>query len=244
MRHMSSSFRCIECGAVWDRHWPTCASCFRQGCVIPFSSRPRAAVDSLPGASTARALARMAWQTVEHPGVYESLKLGAGALVEVSGLPGAGKSSWACRLADAVTGPVLLVAAEEGLSPSLAARLLRCKVRRDDFHVITRATVDAAVGYARKVQAVSLVIDSVQEAAWTASELRHVLAVCDSVQLLVAVLQVTKQGLPAGAMALQHEADVCVSVESMHWTLTKSRYQDLATIGGAVLQSVPKENAA
>ena len=241
------SFRCIECGAFWDRHWPTCASCFRQGCVIPFSHRPRAAVDYVPGTSTARALSKMAWLTVEHPGAYDQLQLGAGALVEVSGPPGAGKSTWACRLADAVRGPALLVAAEEGISPSLAARLLRANVKREDFHVITRATVDAAVSYAQRIKAVSLIVDSVQEAAYSAGELRHVLEVCDSLLLLVAVLQVTKAGLPAGAMALQHEADVCVTVEAMKWSLTKSRYQDLDGVGGTVLSPSlrqPKESAA
>lgn len=185
----------------------------------------------------------MAWQQVQQE-AYPGLQLGAGALVEVSGPPGAGKSSWACRLVDSIKGPALLVAAEEGISPSLAARLLRCNVRRADFHVLTRATVDAAVAFARRVKAVAMIVDSVQEATWTASELRHVLEVCDSLSLLVAVLQVTKAGLPAGAMALQHEADVHVTVEEMRWSLIKSRYQDLVGVGGAVLARQETERAA
>jgi predicted ATP-dependent serine protease len=233
----------VSCGAFWERHWPTCARCFEHGVIVPWSERPRAAVDAAPGASTARALSRMAWQSVEQA-AYADLRLGARALVVAAGPPGAGKSSWACRLADAVRGPALLVAAEEGLSPSLAARLLRCNVKRDDYHVLTRASVDAAVGYARQVKAVSMIVDSVQEAAWNASELRHVLEVVDSLVALVAVLQVTKAGLPAGSNAIQHEADVCVRVEAMRWSLTKSRYQDLKDVGGAVLPTMHQEDAA
>jgi len=242
-RSVPRSFRCVDCGAFWDRWWSTCARCFRQGVVIPHAERARAAVDAMPGVTTARALSRMIWQEVVQPS-YPELRLGTGALVEVYGPPGAGKSSWACRLADAVEGPALLVAAEEGLSPSLAARLARCDVRRADFHVITRASVDAAVSHAHGVKAVSMIVDSLQEASYTANELRHILELCPSLQLLVAVLQITKAGLPAGSNALQHEADVVVNVDAMKWSLTKSRYQDLSGVGGDVLPTREKDSAS
>jgi predicted ATP-dependent serine protease len=196
-------------------------------------------MDYQPGVSNARALARMDWKTVEHEGAYETLVVGSGALVLVSGPPGSGKSSLSCRLANAVKGPVLYVAAEEGLSPSLAARLRRCDIKRADFHVVTRASVDVAVALATKQRCVAAVVDSVQEAVWSAQELRHVLEVVPSLDMLLAVMQVTKAGLAAGSNAFQHECDVHVRVEAMGWTLAKSRYQDLAGIGGPVL---PKEN--
>jgi hypothetical protein len=60
----------------------------------------------------------------------------------------------------------------------------------------------------------------------------------------VGVVQVTKAGLPAGAMALQHEADVCVAVDGMSWALAKSRYQDLTDVGGAVLPRQKEESRA
>jgi predicted ATP-dependent serine protease len=169
--------------------------------------------------------------------------LGASALVLVSGAPGSGKSSMSCRLANAVKGPVLYVAAEEGISPSLAARLLRCGVKRADFHVLTRASVDTAVAFATKHKCVAAVVDSVQEAVWQAYELRHVLEVVTSLDVLVAVAQVTKEGAAAGSNAYQHECDVHVRVESMAWSLAKSRYQDLAGIGGTVLPSKETEAA-
>jgi predicted ATP-dependent serine protease len=130
---------------------------------------------------------------------------------------------------------VVLVAAEEGLAPSLAARLARCRVKRPDFGVIARASVDSVVEFALARKAVAVAIDSVQEAAWNTQELRHLLAVVPTLDLLVGVQQVTKDGQPAGLMALQHESDIQVTVESMEWSLKKSRYQDLAGVGGEVL---------
>jgi predicted ATP-dependent serine protease len=136
---------------------------------------------------------------------------------------------------------VVLVAAEEGIGPSLAARLARCRVKREDFGVIARASVDSVAEYAITHRAVAAVIDSVQEAAWSAHELRHLLSVVGTLDLLIGVQQVTKEGAPAGLMALQHEADVQVTVEALQWSLKKSRYQDITNVGGEVLNS-PKSD--
>ena len=228
-------WRCVACGAFYEKHLLVCTSCWRDGQIAPCGHRQPANIDLVPATTDARALARMGWRILEHPGVYETLVLGLGALVLVSGPPGAGKSSWACRLLDAIPGPVVLVAAEEGLAPSLAARLSRCRVKRQDFGVIARASVDAVVEFAIARKAVAVAIDSVQEAAWSANELRHLLAVVPSLDLLIGVQQVTKDGQPAGLMGLQHESDVQVVVEDMQWGLKKSRYQDLANVGGEVL---------
>jgi predicted ATP-dependent serine protease len=228
-------WRCVACGAFFDKHLLVCTSCWRDGQIAPCAHRQPANIDLVPATSDAKALARMGWRVLEHPGVYETLVLGLGALVLVSGPPGAGKSSWACRLLDAIPGPVVLVAAEEGLAPSLAARLARCRVKRQDFGVIARASVDAVVEFALARKAVAVAIDSVQEAAWNTQELRHLLAVVPTLDLLVGVQQVTKDGQPAGLMALQHESDIQVTVESMEWRLKKSRYQDLAGVEGEVL---------
>lgn len=237
---MMASWRCLECGAGYEQHFPFCARCWRTGSIVPWASRPRAALDAKPGYATARDIARMAWRSVEQS-AYPSLKLGAGALVLVSGPPGSGKSTMTARLLDAVKGPVLLVASEEGISPALSARLIRCGVKRDDFHVLSRATVDAVVAFAGEHEVVALAVDSVTEAAWTASELRHVLEVVPTLDLLVAVLQVTKSGLPAGAMALQHECDVHVAVDGMRWSITKTRYGE--PVSGDVFPSTKEEAA-
>lgn len=229
------NWRCVACGAFYDRHLTVCTSCWRDGQVAPCAHRQVANLDLVPATSDARALARMGWSVLEHPGVYESLVLGPGALVLVSGSPGAGKSTWACRLLDSIPGPVVLVAAEEGIGPSLAARLARCRVKRENFGVIARASVDSVVEYALIHKVVAAVIDSVQEAAWSAHELRHLLSVVPTLDLLIGVQQVTKEGTPAGLMSLQHEADIQVTVEALQWFLKKSRYQDITNVGGEVL---------
>jgi predicted ATP-dependent serine protease len=138
---------------------------------------------------------------------------------------------------DSIPGPVVLVAAEEGIGPSLAARLTRCRVKRDNFGIIARAGVDSVAEYAITHEAVAVVIDSVQEAAWSAHELRHLLSIVPALDLLIGVQQVTKEGTPAGLMSLQHEADIQVTVEAMQWSLKKSRYQDITNVGGEVLNS-------
>ncbi|MBA3670534.1 MAG: bifunctional adenosylcobinamide kinase/adenosylcobinamide-phosphate guanylyltransferase [Gemmatimonadaceae bacterium] len=233
------TFRCVGCGAYWPRHWPTCNRCWRHGHIIPWSERQRAAIDSKPAASNARAVARMNWGEIEQS-AYPELRLRISALVLVYGEAGAGKSSWACSLINAIKGPVCLIAAEEGLSPTLANRLQRCRIARDDFHVLTRASVDAAVEFATRIKAIAIALDSVQESAWSATELRHVLGVCPDLKLLVAVAQVNRGGLPSGPNTLRHEADVVVRVEQMRWAIDKkSRYQDPIGVGGDVLP--PKE---
>jgi predicted ATP-dependent serine protease len=228
-------WRCVACGAFYQGHLRVCTSCWRDGQIAPCGHRQGANIDHVPATSNARALARMGWSRLKHPGIYEALILGAGALLLVSGFPGAGKSSWACILLDAIGGPVLLVAAEEGLGPSLSARLSRCGIKRQDFYIIARASVDAVAEYAIANKVVAILIDSVQEASWSAQDLRHLLAVVPTLDLLIGVQQVNKEGAPAGLMALQHEADVQVTVEAMQWSLKKSRYQDLAGVGGEVL---------
>ncbi len=228
-------WRCVSCGAFFDQHFSVCTCCWRVGQIAPCAHRQPANLDYVTATSDARALARMGWSLLEHPGAYETLVLSPGALVLVSGPPGAGKSSWACCLLNAILGPVVLVAAEEGISPSLAARLGRCRVRRADFRVVARASVDAVAACAIETSAVAAAIDSVQEAAWTAHELRHLLSVVPTLDLLIGVQQIAKDGRPAGLMSIQHEADVLVTVEAMRWGLRKSRYQPLTDVGGEVL---------
>lgn len=175
---------------------------------------------------------------------FPSLKLGKRSMVVVYGDAGAGKSSMGCRLANGVHGAVLYVAAEEGIGPALNARFERCKIRRDDFCVVTKATVTKAVSYVRRLGAASLVCDSVQEASWRSDELRHVLEVCPKLEVLIAVAQVNKAGTPSGTNALVHEADVVISVAAMRWRITKSRYQPVDGVEHEVLPSRAPEEAA
>jgi len=238
---MEREWRCMQCGAHFAQHFSFCTGCWNTGQIVAVPHRTLAALDFQPGISTARDVARMAWGSVVQE-AYPALRIGVRSLVLMSGGPGDGKSTMASRLSNAVPGPALLAAFEEGVGPALAARLGRCGVKRGDFHIITRATVDQVVAAAVSLKAQSLVIDSVQECAWSADELRHVLGVIPTLAVLVGVVQITKSGVPAGAMALQHECDVHIVVEAMQWRLVKSRFQPLDAVG-AVLPSAGNSDA-
>ncbi len=223
----------MKCGAGYARHTRFCSSCWAQGLVVLLPRRNPAEMDYTPAVATARELSRMAWGSVRQ-NAYPKLKLGAKCLLLVFGGPGSGKSTYSIRLADSIPGTALLVSGEEGHSPTVSARLLRCNVKRDDFLVIERATVDFVVNATISRKAVSLIIDSIAESVWRPDELRHVLSLAPTLDLLIAIMQVNKAGEAAGRTAYPHEADAIVHVENMQWSLIKSRYQDL-NVGGDVL---------
>ena len=231
----ASAWRCIECPALYAEHHTMCWGCWNRGCIVPVVHRLHAALDYVHHETTARALAGLSFKKIEQAR-YPSLMLGWGAFVNLNGAPGAQKSTMGLCLADAIRGPALLVSAEEGLSPTLSARLLRCGVKRDDFHIVTRASVDVAVAVATRVNAASCVLDSLQESTWLPRDCRAVLEQVKTLGVLVTVSQVTKDGSAAGSNKYMHEADVVIHVESGAWNLTKSRYQDIAGIGGRVLR--------
>jgi predicted ATP-dependent serine protease len=141
---LSLQFKCRACAMFFRDHHPTCPYCLAQGQLLPVPHRSRAEIDSQPGVASARDIARMTWAEVKQyacPG----LVLGLGALVNMEGAPGAGKSTLACRLADSVEGAALLVSTEEAIGPSLAGRLDRCAIKKPTFTVVTNASVDIVV---------------------------------------------------------------------------------------------------
>lgn len=122
------------------------------------------------------------------------------------------------------------------MGPTLSARLLRAGVKRADFFVTGRISVDQVVGLIRKVKATALGIDSIQPALFTPRDLRHLLVTVEPLELIVATSRVNKDGRMYGTRDLEHEADAVIEVEAMRWKLTKSRYQDIGQeIEGEVL---------
>lgn len=218
------SFRCHVCGTLYDRHAPWCSACAGAGTIVLVGRRLVAEVDLVAELTTARDLARSAWQEVPTT-AYPSLRIGRGALIVLMGDSGQGKSSMGSRLLDGIGGPVAYVSAEEPPGPSLAARLARLAVKRSDFFVLGRASIDQVVEVCRARGAIALAVDSVQVAAWSPRDCRHLLAVLPSLLMVVAIAQLNKAGRIEGRNALEHEADVVVECAEMRWQLTKSRYQ-------------------
>ena len=147
-----STWACLSCGARFEAHRPFCGRCWAAGQIVDIGRRPPAAVDAEVEAVSARDLARMTWGTVD-AARYPELRLGRGCLVVVTGPPGSGKSTLTCGMLDSIAAPVLLLSVEEPPGPSLAARLLRAGVKRDDFGVVGRASVDQVVAVLRQSKA-------------------------------------------------------------------------------------------
>ena len=225
------------CGSFYASHVGSCTYCFEAGTVMRAGTRATAAIDAEPEVTTAHALAMASWSMVECP-AYPELRLGRGALAVLSGPPSQGKSTATTILLNSIPGAVVLQSVEESVGPSLFARFARCGVRRPDFFVVGRASVDQLAECVRSRRAVALGIDSVQVASYDAADLRHLLLVLPELRLLVAVAQVNKQGRIEGRERLLHEADVAIECKEMRWHLVKSRYQPVG-ISGDVLPKEP-----
>lgn len=215
---------CLACLTRHEAHASWCLACGEAGYIVRRFGRVPAAVDGVAEETDARSLAASVWGSVSCA-AFPDLKLGPGALVVVHGGPGSGKSTWVTRALDTLAGPVLLVSLEEPPGPTLGARLARCAVKRADFGVVGRASVDQIATIAARRRAVGLVIDSVQIGMFSPRDLRHLLAVLPDLQVLFAVSQQNKQGTVAGRLDLTHEADVVVRLDGGEWSVEKSRYQ-------------------
>lgn len=186
--------------------------------------RLAADVDAEPETMSAVELLRASWGDVRSSR-YPELKLKRGAFVLVKGRRGGGKSSFVTGLLDGVRGPVVLASIEEPPGPSLADRLVRCNVKREDYGIAGHVTIDQTVALVRRSKAMALAIDSVQRALYTAREVRHLLNVIPTLALVVCVSQVNAEGEVRGGEDFAHECDVLLDVADLRWRIEKSRYQ-------------------
>lgn len=224
------AFVCLQCGSQYNQHTRFCAACFSLDRVILAPIPRRTAIDAEAEVASSRDLVQRSWSLVDVSSVAPGLRLQRGSLLCVTGPPGAGKSTLGMALADVSDLPVVWFSAEERLGASVAQRLDRLGIRRDDFVVVGRSSIDDLIDLVRKVNAGVLAIDSVQVTNLAPDDLRALVYKLDLHSLIV-VSQVTKEGTMRGSRALEHEADVVMSVEAGTWKLTKTRYQATGLTG-------------
>jgi len=195
--------------------------------VVSSYRRPRSKVLEALQVATAADLVRREMDEVRIPCVSH-VRFGRGAFAILGGLPGAGKSTLALRWLNSIEGAVVYYAAEESLG-TLGERLKRAGVTRENFYVVGRCSVDELAEVCAKSKAHALVIDSLNETAFTTGEVRTFID-NTKIPLCLAVLQVPKdKDSPLGnASDLLHEADVLVKVAYQRWEVFKSRYQELS----------------
>ncbi len=109
----------------------------------------------------------------------------------------------------------LLLSIEEPGGPSLAARLARLAIKREDLLVASHASVDQVATIVRERKVTALGVDSLQRSMFEPREVRHLLLTLPSLSLLLATSQINKSGDLRGSEELRHEADVVIEVEAM-----------------------------
>jgi predicted ATP-dependent serine protease len=191
----------------------------------------------------AKTLARAVWQSVELP-AYPAIEVRRGALVVLVGAAGAGKSTMLARALDTIRGTSMLVSLEEPGGPSLALRLARLGVKRDDLLIASRANVDQLAGVLRERKIVAIGIDSVQRSMFEPRELRHLLLTLSNLAVLLCTSQVNKTGDMRGSEELRHEADVVIELERLRWRVAKSRYQPPDLSGPVLSEELEPVDAA
>jgi predicted ATP-dependent serine protease len=187
--------------------------------------------------TTARDLMSQECQEVNLP-AFPTLVLRRGALVLLVGAAGSGKSTLAARALDSMQALTLLVSVEEPPGDSLKERLRRIAAKDERLLVCSHATVDEIADVVRQRKVAALAVDSIQRAVFEARDLRHWLRVLPSLELVIAVSQINRNGDVRGGEVLSHEADVVIEVADLHWTILKSRYQPIGA-SGSVLSTPP-----
>lgn len=214
---------CLRCSAEYDSPRSLCAACYHMDTVFEAPARRRAAIDAQFESSTAKALVASSWTVLDVSDALPGVRIAPRSLVLLTGAPGAGKSTLALQLANCSARPVVLFAAEERLGQSVGDRLSRLGIRREDFHVVGRGSVDELVAFCRRVHAAVLVVDSVSASTLLAHDLRAIVNQL-TLDMLVGTVQVVKDGTMRGPRELAHECDLLVEVEGGRWRVLKSRY--------------------
>lgn len=224
---MSSTYVCGKCSAHYNvADLAFCNACLEFNTILPQSDRPR----MWQGEQVVEACSVYKTPTTTTLAPYD-IRVGSSGVVTFFGPPGSGKSTGATKVADAFDGPVLYCSIEEGIGDSLRARLKRLEIHRKGLWFASHMTLGGIDTQIDAKEPGLVVIDSLSASVMTSDDILSLAH--DKDVVVLAILQVTKAGLPAGENAILHDADVCVSFENLNWSLTKSRFQGTSA-GGKV----------
>lgn len=224
---------CLACSTEYAAHLQWCGRCATVGLVV---QQPRRATDRALGGFTVRSaktVARREMDLQNFPDVAPELAWAPGATILLHAPPGQGKSWLSMRLAaDAGGSRIGLAQYEEPDSATFAHRLrVTGLALRSNVDVLSGGGVEDLLLWAQQSENAVLVIDSVSVTSLLPEDLRR-LAKLGGLRLLIAVCQSTKDGGFAGSQRWAHEVDMVVSVDSLVWTVQKSRFGPTGVSGG------------
>lgn len=227
-------WQCQGCGSTADQKLEWCSRCCDSSPFFPLLTPP---ATTLALNDTAVVTAKQLFQSaVQFRSLSESVSRVTGelpvapSLVAVYGAPGAGKSCFALKLADAwvtsdkagLESTVLYNSLEEGAQPSMAGKLRYLEILNERILIVVRNNLTALVDLAQELAASLLVIDSVSFSALGAEDLARISREVPAT--VVYLMHQTKGGLARGSTSLTHAADVVIRVEQDGWWREKSRF--------------------
>jgi predicted ATP-dependent serine protease len=218
-------YACLLCATEYQAHVFWCGRCGSQGTV---AQQPRRAADHTLGTfavRSAKAVARAEMDLQTFPDAAPELAWCPGSTLLLHAPPGQGKSWLSMRLAaDAGGSRIGLAQYEEPDSATFAHRLRATGLaQRSNVDVLSGGGVEDLLSWCRDNPNAVLVIDSVSVTSLLPEDLRR-LSKLGGLRLLIAVAQSTKDGSHRGSQSWAHEVDVVLTVNSLVWTVTKSRF--------------------
>lgn len=223
-----AAWTCSGCYTVAPTQLPWCSRCGSWDGYVLRVQRPVSPVQDTAVRSAAE-LARgtSSWLPLSGPvaEVFGPLPVGLWSMA-IWGPPGAWKSTSALLLSEALcqaSGPTLYLSLEEGHGATLAERLRRLEIRRDDLLVACQSDLGRVVETCREHNARTVVIDSLSYVpsldAEDLSRLGREAGVA-----VVGILHATKTGQARGSLSVLHAVDVVVSLHEGDYAHEKNRF--------------------
>lgn len=232
-REQTEGAQCQVCGSYYASMTPNfCKRCCLSGLLQQVDYRPADFMAPSVGSKSAFELTQLDQQTFGLP-AYPEITVGPGAVILVGGPPGAGKSTLALNVAAAST-PSAYLPLECGIGPALSELCRRLEVREKKLRFYLPKNVSEVFAIAEADGLKLLAIDSVnvstiQPEDCTAMAKAHGV-------LVLALIQVCKDGGFAGSNRWVHEADTVISVADLRWEVQKNRFGAAGVRGGVLCE--------